>query len=202
MLATVCTAGAVSPGPSLVFILGERARNGQRSALLGAVGHGVGVGLYALAAVFGLGALALALPALSRLIEVAGGLYLCWLGWGMWPRTEASAALGKTEGPSPQGWWALRAGFLMAVLNPKVMLVFVGVFAALAPPTALPIEKLGMGLLAALIDGAWYVLVALLGGALARQLAKRPMRQGFSLLLGLFGVLVLLRALSDLLPTA
>ena len=51
---TVFFLGAVSPGPSLMVVLRNTMIGGRRQGVMCALGHGLGFGLYAGMAVFGL----------------------------------------------------------------------------------------------------------------------------------------------------
>ncbi len=192
MLAAVCMAGAVSPGPSLLFVLDTRARHGAQAALLASLGHGLGVGVYALGAVLGVAAVAQAHPLLARSIEALGAVYLLWLAWNIWPRGGVTADPEDTAHPQQARHRAFVAGFLVAILNPKVMLFFAGIFAALAPASASGLEQTAMGGMAAVLDAGWYALVSTLGGALSGFFARRPVQRLIAALLAGFAVALLL----------
>ena len=51
---TVFFLGAISPGPSLLMVIRNTIVGGRRRGVLCAVGHGIGFGLYAGVAIFGL----------------------------------------------------------------------------------------------------------------------------------------------------
>lgn len=193
MLAAVCTAGALSPGPSLLFVLATRARHGAQAAVRASIGHGVGVGVYAMAAVWGVATVTQSHPLVARTIETVGALYLLWLAWGVWPRGDGSESLPQaaTDTPTP-AHRSFVQGFLVAFLNPKVMVFFVGIFAALAPATASWGERSGMGLMAATIDAAWYALVSLAGGAVSGVFAHCTVQRMIAALLAAFGLALLL----------
>ena len=54
-IALVCVLGAVSPGPSLAVIINNTIAGGRFQGMMAAVGHGIGVGIYASIAIAGLG---------------------------------------------------------------------------------------------------------------------------------------------------
>ena len=56
-LSFVCAMGAMSPGPSLAVVLRNTISGGRLQGIMPGIGHGVGFGVYALAAVTGLSAL-------------------------------------------------------------------------------------------------------------------------------------------------
>ena len=54
--------GAMSPGPSLAVIIRNTLAGGRLQGVMAGIGHGIGVGFYALAAVTGLALLIIAEP--------------------------------------------------------------------------------------------------------------------------------------------
>ena len=50
----VCFFGAISPGPSLALIIRNSLKFNRTSGILSAIGHGVGIGIYATLAILGL----------------------------------------------------------------------------------------------------------------------------------------------------
>lgn len=189
VLFAVCAAGAVSPGPSLLFILATRARYGARAAVAASLGHGLGVGIYALAAVAGVATLLATVPAVAKAVELIGATYLLWLSWQFWPRladaTNAPSP-GHEEGTqtgSPAHHRAAVNGLLVALLNPKIVIYFAGVVAAVAPTHAQTLEHAGIALMAASIDGGWYALVSVAGGIFVGFFAKAAVQRVIALLL-------------------
>ena len=79
-LALICLMGAMSPGPSLALILRNTLQGGRRQGMATALGHGAGVGLYALLTAMGLSLLLTRTPWLFELIRYAGALFLALLG--------------------------------------------------------------------------------------------------------------------------
>ena len=96
-LATVCILGAMSPGPSLAFVMRNTMSGGRRIGLITAIGHGMGIGLYAFAFVALLSGLLTAMPSLESGLRWIGIILLITFG-GLLMRssfntkTEASVA--------------------------------------------------------------------------------------------------------------
>lgn len=155
-LAGICILGAASPGPSLGVVLGNTVTSGRASGVATGIGHGLGVGIYAGLAVAGMAVLITTAPTLFIGLQVAGALFLAWLGVKLLrPPPGDQAAAPTTSGHSFQ------QGFLVAFLNPKIAVFFLALFSQFVDPNATGLEKAGMGLLAGVIDASWYVLVAL-----------------------------------------
>ena len=49
----VCLLGAMSPGPSMVVVINNAIFKGRFHGILTSLGHGIGIGIYALFAVLG-----------------------------------------------------------------------------------------------------------------------------------------------------
>ena len=78
--ATVCVAGAMSPGPSLALIIRNSITINRFAGFMTAVGHGLGMGVYAVFAVTGLSIILTANELLFQLIQIIGILFLLYLG--------------------------------------------------------------------------------------------------------------------------
>ena len=79
--ATVCVAGAMSPGPSLALIIRNSITINRFAGFMTAVGHGLGMGVYAVFAVTGLSIILTANELLFQLIQIIGILFLLYLGF-------------------------------------------------------------------------------------------------------------------------
>ena len=196
-LALACLAGAVSPGPSLLFILAVRGRDGSAAALAAAVGHGLGVGVYALAAAAGLALVIQTQPGIGFAVSLLGAAYLLWLAYGFWPRAHG---VDKDQpGVSHTAAGGFFSGFLVAVLNPKVVLFFAGIFAAMVPADVGGTAVMLAAVLAAVIDAGWYALVAIAGARLAQRIDQPAWARGFAVFFALAALLVAARAARGLL---
>lgn len=114
---------AFTPGPDMTLVISKAMREG-RGAAFGAIG-GIHLGLivHSLLAVFGLSAVLAASATAFTIIKVAGGVYLLYLAYKI---LRYGSELKVEDGKAlPKGWKsALRTGFLVNILNPKVVLFF------------------------------------------------------------------------------
>lgn len=76
------------PGPLLTVTVGESARRGFSAGPLIVLGHGILEGALVIALALGLASF-LAAAAVARGIAVVGGLFLLYLGWGMFQDARA-----------------------------------------------------------------------------------------------------------------
>lgn len=110
----------ISPGPDFAVVTRLAIVSGRRAGLWAAAGVAAAIGVYVLICALGLSLVLIALPGLSRLLSIAGALYLAWLGVHC---LRSSGQLPDAK-PPVHGGRALLTGFLTNLLNPKAMLYF------------------------------------------------------------------------------
>lgn len=160
-LAAICIMGAVSPGPSLAVVIRNTVRGGQGHGVLTALGHGLGVGLYALITALGLALLITRNPLLFDIIRYGGAAFLAWLGIkALLARPQPAAAEEGSHGV--RGRQGAFEGFMVAFLNPQLAIFFVALFSQFVRADTGWQQGGIMMLTAGGIDALWYVLVALL----------------------------------------
>ena len=79
--ATVCVAGAMSPGPSLALIIRNSITISRFAGFMTAIGHGIGMGVYAVFAVTGLIIILTTNEILFQFIQIIGILFLLFIGF-------------------------------------------------------------------------------------------------------------------------
>lgn len=160
-LAAICVMGAISPGPSLALITRNTVQGGQGHGVATALGHGLGVGIYALITALGLAILITQTPLLFDLIRYGGAAFLAWLGIKALLARPAGGEAGKEEGHPPRGRQGAFEGFMVAFLNPQLAIFFIALFSQFVHADTGWREGGIMMLTAGGIDALWYVLVAL-----------------------------------------
>ncbi len=152
--------GATSPGPSLIVVLRNTLIGGRRQGVACAVGHGVGFGIYAGSAVFGLILLLENAPNVFLVLQIIGVVLLVWYGIVMWRADINTLQEADTESFSRdrQGF---SEGFAIAFFNPKIALFLVAVLAQVLKPGMGIETKVAIGLLGMTIDMGWYMIVAI-----------------------------------------
>lgn len=126
--------GWLSPGPNLVAISGASMSSGRSAGMATAAGVALGVGIWALLAVFGVSLLFEALPSLFLGLKLAGAGFLCWLGV-----QSLRAALNGNRGSLSANMvqqsigGAFRNGFLVLMTNPKAPVFFGAILTSYLP---------------------------------------------------------------------
>lgn len=162
----------LTPGPDMLFCLGQGLRGGPRPALAAALGVSTGVLVHVLVAGLGLAALLAAWPGLFEVIRWFGVGYLVWI---------AVRTLRTPMDPVAPAPIRPRRAFLdaMAVnlLNPKVALFVLALLPQFVDPAApAPVLAQFLTLGAVLSLGGILVngTVGLSAGGIGRRLARSP----------------------------
>jgi threonine/homoserine/homoserine lactone efflux protein len=117
------------PGPSVLFTLARGVAWGRAVAVLTVLGNSIGTLVLSVIVAIGLGPLLSHSKAFSITLQLAGGLYLLWLGIGAMRHRHAHAeAMRKREEYRPSNVTVVRQGFTVGVLNPKSLVFFAAVF--------------------------------------------------------------------------
>jgi threonine/homoserine/homoserine lactone efflux protein len=154
---TICTLGAMSPGPSLAVVLRHTLSGGRGNGCVAAIAHGLGIALYSLLSISGLAVLITASPSIFRAFQWAGAAYLAWLGIrGLLAKAEPIQA--TPESAASAG--AALDGFLIVFLNPKIAVFFIALFSQVIGNETPLTARIGYAATAWFIDTAWYLTVA------------------------------------------
>ena len=160
-LAAICAMGAISPGPSLALIIRNTVQGGQGHGVATALGHGLGVGIYALITALGLSVLITQTPLLFDLIRYGGAAFLAWLGVKALLARPASGDAADETVHGARGRQGAFEGFMVAFLTPQLAIFFIALFSQFVHADTGWREGSIMMLTAGGIDALWYVLVAL-----------------------------------------
>lgn len=150
--------GAVSPGPSLALVLRNTMVGGRRHGIVTGLGHGIGFGVYAFTTSAALSIALSAHSSIQELLRWGGAALLIWIGYSFIRKAEDASE--QLEYHSSTGSVGFAQGFLVALLNPKILAWMLAIYAPFVKTEA-PIHiSLAMGLLATCTDAGWYIMVA------------------------------------------
>ncbi|MEO0402417.1 MAG: LysE family translocator, partial [Pseudomonadota bacterium] len=106
----------LTPGADMMFCLGQGLRSGPRAALAASAGISLGSFVHTTLAGLGLGALVASAPIAFEVIRWVGVAYLVWLA------IQTLHARTRADVPAVTPRRAFRAGVLVNLTNPKVIL--------------------------------------------------------------------------------
>ncbi len=175
---------AVTPGPGVVYIVTRTLVQGRCAGWASVAGVALGNLLNAAGASLGLAALLALSRTAFTLLQVAGALYLFWLGAQALRATTPTTSRDHAASPHVPAhahvWPLFRDGALVALLNPKTALFFAAFLpqfmsaGSAAWPQAMALGALFVGI-AACSDAIYVALAARLAPKL---LARRGARSG------------------------
>lgn len=166
---------AMTPGPDTFLVLRFSLRD-AKSGIAAAAGSALGSLLWAFAVAVGLASLLEQSAAAYRIVKIAGGLYLIYLGLRVLLRRRHEATSNLAERPTrdraPAA--AFGSGVMSCALNPKVGLFFLAIVPQFVPPhSSLFTTVLTLGAIDAVIGFAWLVVLAFIAARAVAWL-RRP----------------------------
>lgn len=165
-IALVHLAVLVSPGPDFLFVSRTAVAESCGRAMMAVAGITAGIAIWSGIAFLGLGWLFAQFAWLQRILAVAGGVYLFWIGLQM--LRSALTPRGATGGDLPQMPQSRVHPFLFGLItnisNPKALVYFPSVFAAFITPDLSAAASWGLWLFVVLESFVWFAFVALVLG--------------------------------------
>ena len=154
-----CFIGAASPGPSLLIIIYHNSTKGMMPAMICALGHGVGIFIYALLTILGIKLFFTNFPNILFLVKVLGIIFLFFISIQMLMFKNDNQNFDKLSSINVQNYNSLTLGILTALINPKVILFFGAIFSQFIKVELTLNDKFLISLLASSIDAFWYMIV-------------------------------------------
>lgn len=195
----------LAPGPSVLFAIARAIAWGRVAAVITVAGNAFGMLILAIFVAIGLGPLLDRSDLLFYSLQIAGGLYLIWMGIDAIRHRVASASEMTAvveAAPAPlKNFWE---GFVVGILNPKAIVFFAAIFPQFVDRSlrnvTLQLISLGavFSLLALLSDGTW----ALVAGTARKWLsgdARRlvTLRYTGGLVMVILGIAIVIPVLLD-----
>lgn len=155
--AAVCVAGAMSPGPSLALVIRNSTKFSRIAGLMTAIGHGLGMGIYAVFAVTGLVIVITTNVYLFQLIQILGICFLLYFGIQFILQKSNEIRIDDKQ----KNINSFIQGFSISILNPKILIWFAAIFSQFVSVNGTFTSNSILVLTASIIDCIWYVIVAL-----------------------------------------
>jgi len=165
---------AMTPGPDTFLVLRFSLRN-AKSGIAAAAGSALGSLLWAFAVAVGLASLLEQSATAYRIVKIAGGLYLIYLGLRvLLRRQEATSNLAERPTGERAPAAAFGPGVMSCALNPKVGLFFLAIVPQFVPQHAsLFAAVLTLGMIDTVVAFAWLLVISSLAARAVTWL-RRP----------------------------
>ena len=155
--ALVCMIGAMSPGPSLAVVIRNNINYNRIAGIMTSIGHGLGVGVYATLAVIGLGFILQTNQTLFLLIQILGLIFLFFLGLLFIFQKQSVEKINNKQNQLN----SFLQGFLVAIINPKMLIWFTAIYSQFISIEANIIFNLILIFTTSIIDAVWYIIVSI-----------------------------------------
>ena len=122
---TVCLLGAISPGPSMVVVINNAIFKNRYHGILTSLGHGIGIGVYALFAVLGIAIIIKTNGTLFNGMRVMSIIFLIYLGIkSIVGRKNLDFDKKDLNGKATSFF----QGLSISLLNPKIFIWFLAIY--------------------------------------------------------------------------
>jgi threonine/homoserine/homoserine lactone efflux protein len=154
----VCIAGAMSPGPSLALIIRNSTKYNRLGGIMSAIGHGLGMGIYAIFAVTGLIIILTTNIYIFKSIKISVIIFLFIFGILFIIQKNEELNIENNQNKLNSFF----QGFSISILNPKILIWFSAVFSQFVRSDSTFLTNSILVITASAIDCIWYVVVALI----------------------------------------
>lgn len=159
-IAAALMLGAMSPGPTSIYVAKNSIAISRQHGLFTALGTGTGAAIFGLLAVLGLQAFLLAVPSAYLALKICGGVYLLWMAFKIIKHAKEPIDAGDDVSSQMSLRRAFTTGLITQLSNPKIAIVLASIFTALLPKDIPTYFYVVLPLLCFFIDAGWYSLVA------------------------------------------
>ncbi|MDV6254262.1 LysE family translocator [Vibrio sp. EA2] len=160
-LLSISLLGAMSPGPSLAVVAKHSLSGGRLYGVASAWSHSLGILIYAILTMSGLSIVLEHSPFVFKSITYLGAAYLAYLGIRSL-LSKGGIADKLKSGEKSSIFEAIRDGFAISILNPKIALFFIALFSQFIGVSQTVQDKTIISVIPPLLDGLWYTLIAII----------------------------------------
>jgi threonine/homoserine/homoserine lactone efflux protein len=195
-VAAIAAVGIMSPGPDFLAVSYTSITGRKRNAVAVAVGVVLGNGIWAGAALLGVGTLFALFPSFFLVIKMCGAAYIAWLGIQLLRSARIPLPTGAGSDDSSSIRSSFAKGLSTTIANPKAALYYASALTSAAPHDAsLMLLSLMVASVVA-IAAIWFALVVLV---LSTERAANAFRRFKIYFESLFGALLLAFGIRQLL---
>lgn len=159
-ISLICVAGATTPGPSLLVIVYINNREGMISGIIASIAHGIGIFIYALISIYAISFINKNLPTITPILQLIGALFLIFISYKMIIFKSSQNIFQNNLQLSKKYSGSFLLGLTTSIINPKILIFLTSVFSQFINDEFSNYTKIGIGLLAGIIDAVWYILVS------------------------------------------
>ena len=156
---SVCLLGAISPGPSMVVVINNAIFKNRYHGILTSLGHGIGIGVYALFAVLGIALIIKTNETVFNGMRVISIIFLIYLGIkSIVGRKNLDFDKKDLNGKATSFF----QGLSISLLNPKIFIWFLAIYSQFMSVDNDMIFNTSLILTASIVDAVWYITLTFL----------------------------------------
>ncbi|NOJ11033.1 LysE family translocator [Vibrio splendidus] len=202
-LASIHFIALMSPGPDFALVVQNATRHGRQTGLYIALGLSCGILLHSLLSLTGISYLVHQQPTLFAVIQLAGGSYLLYLGYGALKATwqiiqnhdDDADIVNSNDLILTNKRQAFSKGFATNILNPKALVFFISLMSSLVPAD---MSLSGKGFALIILFGLSLFWFSLLAWMLSTKALQKKLSEATVYIDGLCGVVFSLIGVSIL----
>tara|TARA_A100001015_G_C14902621_1_gene677030 strand:+ start:564 stop:1181 length:618 start_codon:yes stop_codon:yes gene_type:complete len=157
---SVCLLGAMSPGPSMVVVINNAVFKNRFHGILTSLGHGFGIGLYALFAVIGIAVIIKTNLFVFNTIKTLSIIFLIYLGFKSILTSDHQ--LDFDEKNHKGSMTSFFQGLSISLLNPKIFVWFLAIYSQFMSIKNDIVFNTYLILTAGIVDTIWYITLTYL----------------------------------------
>ena len=155
---TVCLLGAMSPGPSMAVVINNAIFKGRYNGILTAIGHGIGIAVYATFAVLGLGLIIETNIFVFNGLKILSIIFLIFIGIKS-IFTKEKISIEKKD--IKENTISFLQGFSISILNPKILIWFIAIYSQFMSKDNELLFNIYLVSIAGIIDACWYMILSI-----------------------------------------
>lgn len=152
----ICLIGAISPGPSMALVINNSIFKNKYNGILTAIGHGLGISIYAIFAVIGIGLVIKTNIFIYNTLKVLSIFFLLFMGF---KSIKSKNKFEFNKDKFKKNSISFFEGFLISILNPKILIWFLAIYSQFMSPGNNLILNISLILIAGTVDTLWYVFL-------------------------------------------
>ena len=152
----VCLLGAMSPGPSMMVVINNAIFKNKFNGVLTAIGHGLGIGIYALFAVIGVGLIIKTNIIIFNGLKFLSIIFLFYLGIQAIMKNDR---INFHKNDIKSGIRSFLQGVSISILNPKIFIWFIAIYSQFMSLNNDYFFNLSLVLIASIVDTLWYLFL-------------------------------------------
>ena len=156
--AIVCLLGAMSPGPSLALIIHNSVNYNRISGIIASIAHGLGIFVYASITVIFLEFIINYNEIIFFSIQILGSFFMILLGLMFIIKKNHINEIDRSK----INHNSFVQGFVIAIVNPKILVWFVAIYSQFINMNASLLDTLILISTPSIVDAVWYSFVAIL----------------------------------------